>query len=87
MRVVEKLGLSLSFMLQFKEGHFLSAGEVVCGSQVVLVQAVGSIITQFESPRIIKTFIVYTYCQLTLLLSLSVWPNYATYTEHWLLHV
>ena len=43
-------------MLQFNEGHFLSVGEVVCGSQIGLAQAVGSVIHKFEGPRVAATF-------------------------------
>ena len=41
---MERPELSLSFMLQLNEGHFLSAGGMVCGNQVELVEAVGSVI-------------------------------------------
>ena len=54
--VVERLGLSLSSILQFNEGHFLSVGGVVCSSQIRLAQAVGSVIHKFEGPRVAATF-------------------------------
>ena len=53
---MERPELSLSFMLQLNEGHFPSAGGMVCGIQIGLVEAVGSVNHDFEGPRVTETF-------------------------------
>ena len=76
-------------MLQLNERHFLSAAGKVCGNQIGLVEAVGSVDLNCEGARVAETFHPSspTYCQLALLCSLSAWPDYATSMEQRLLNL
>ena len=76
-------------MLQSNEGHFLSATGMMCGNQIRLVEAVGSVDLTCEGARVTETFHPSSppCCQLALLCSLSVWYENATSMEQRLLNL